>query len=405
MPVLRRKSKGFASLKKMEIETAHPPEQQNTGQRLHRMQGLALETRELSSATSNEASVQATHNTTPTASRIVSTVPGSGQPLSSLTGLSAGSLARRRLLRRMDRVAEILEPRSTTDNLQQELHAFRSTDSITRQGHGPSAKYGSAQIAAKSTRAAPDLPRGIDKYSPTALSTTRHSYSLSKVHPINRSPDWFASHEAYTSGFYTHAHDGQDTQSALRSFGNASVPVHNVHADQAANLHARYEDAIPNYGLPVDTAEYRSTPQGAHYANVELGNGTPGTSRYPNHMTSLSPGCGPGDHAGQPAQDAYCFDQNIPMSTLQWELVERRPLQYSVPEAISYASEAHLQMNNRDVGRIDAEPFPMSLPYAPFAEDSARFQRGRADLFSYGPYPSSPPRLQPLRGFWQRNYL
>lgn len=385
------KPKRTAPSSKKKSDFNVPPEQKDSHQASHRPQGLSLETRDLSSAASNRLSVQGTLQATTPASRVLSSLPGSGQQLSSLTGLSAGSLARRRLLRRMDRAAESLEPRPTRDELQRELHAFRALESQDQQGHGPSARYGSAKIPIKTPRPPPDLPQPGPSYFPSVLPDLCRSCSSAKMQHIHRSPDWFASNGSNADVAHNNA------QIFSRDTASVKTPMY---AGPGFDQYAQSANVIPDYGLPTGSSDYYSAFQNNRHVDVGLPDHAPQASTSYGHSVQAPAHQQAFDE--QFAQHGCTLNENFPSTEYSWELVGRRPLQRSSPQMMSSAGHAHLQTCIPNASPVVPGSFPSSVPYM---DEVAQFQRGREDLFSYFPHTSSPARLQPLSGFWQRNYL
>lgn len=366
---------------------------------VHRVQGLSLESRDVSSSPTVNHSRQATGETASRSSRIPSNVAESGPQVSSLTGLSAGSLARRRLLRRMDRVAEPLAPRSPGEELQRELRAFRSAENTATQTHGPSAKYGFATVAPRSSGPIPDIPKPEQRHRPSVQSpATYHPGFTSSLQAVNRSPDWFASNESFATDTFSRNFQLYAPPSRHTTSRDVYPPARDLQP-QSSNHFSQPVDRISDYGLTASSPNYPSVLVQPTYPPVSH----PQIHRpgYDRETLYYQDACASDGFIAQSQPAGHDLNHNVPPPNYRWELVEVPQPHPTTPQL--WPSSPHMSI----AGPIIEQRPPIyhqEPDQTPYMEDPAPFQKGRTDLYGYVPT-SSPAHFQPLRGFWQRNYL
>lgn len=379
------------------------PEQTKTKpQSAHRTQGLSLQSRDLQSF-AGPHSRQATRDTASGCSRIVSTAADSGQ-VSSFTGLSAGSLARRRLLRRMDKAAQPLEPRSTQDTVQHDLRAFRTLDTTGGQSHGPSAKYGAANVPARSARPIPDVPRPPSRKHFRATSPAPQPSAGTSMHMVNRSPDWFASDESFHSRAPRNAYHvaASPHQAVIAS----NSYLRQEWLGQDPDIAMSSENRIPSYGLPIDSPRASIYQMQSHHSPSAYQHSLPRApasyfAEHGIHPRSNFPSS-PRYHPRSPARQ-HDLASRTPSVAYRWELVETQSPRD--PPALHTQSVRDMEAQGALIEQDGWRPSGPGMETSSYAEEPAYFQRGRSDLLNFDHPSSKPAFLQPLHGFWQRNYL
>lgn len=362
----------------------------------HHKQGLSLESRQVGARAfvPSQQSVGATPSRT---SHHLSTIAESGQ-LSSLTGLSAGSLVRRRLLRRMEESYTETVPHASRQNLEAELRAFRSAEELGQQLHGPSAKTGAAVIPRNNMAPIPDLPAPTPPRLKALVPVTSQQRRIAYHQAENRSPDWFASKAS--------AATGADFNDVYVQAGSFRYP-RSVIAAQSQVSHLDFiEDpsyiqlgdnfspiAFPAYaGKPYDAQSYQE--QRYQHSHIRDGYAFPSPPQAP-HVSQSFP---------------------LPLTTPQ---LQAESQQFAEVHRISPYQHAAVASLHGDPYQPAEQPspqqpllyshttahFPQDFEDPDFADDAARFQRGRADLHNYIPEPPCRAPLQTLQGFWYRNNL
>lgn len=365
----------------------------------HRTQGLSLESREAGSSVTTP-SKNLTGESFSESSRKLSTVAESGQ-LSSLTGLSAGSLVRRRLLRRLDKAGTVVNQRMNEDNLGAELRAFRMSKNVVQeQSHGPLAKYGSAFISRGTTiaRAGPDLPQPQAPSENRAITLEPLQASVTYYGAQGRSPDWFASHESPGNGRF----------------------VHEPHFHQVPTTPASGVGLLPdtrrwnNEGLYI---EHSSPQHEGLYQDIPLCD--TGAAYYVNGPCMVqAPIVPPATSLQQVHQHGQCncafcpARQTLAPGPERHEILPRAQTfpQYQSQHPVAYAPAAGPQTDRMlnyapDPDLPDDEQWYEPVAEAPGTDDPSRYQQGMAELQTRILRYSSPGPSTQLQGFWQRNYL
>ncbi|KAK9895722.1 hypothetical protein P389DRAFT_68049 [Cystobasidium minutum MCA 4210] len=379
---------------------AKPPKQQLAAPPLHRTQGLSLETRDAGSSALTPSRPD-TNESTCGNSRNLSSAAESGH-LSSLTGLSAGSLVRRRLLRRMERAGSVVVPSTEHNNLQAELRVFQTTNPLGSQAHGPSAKYGTAVINKSKTWPKLDLP-DLPILPKTAPVYSSPAAQIMHIKPSDRSPDWFADHDSPMAGTVPVNQDVSHhwEQSALENEQNkycrSQEHVGQLYPQQPPQMQMSYSH--PSGHLSCCCSQPRHHRPGV---DSEMAfEYAPATASQPCHYY----GPDENDIYGMPRapfsgdisyghRDTLQGLDQTPQSTHA-----HRPPAILPPQLQLRSDTLHDTLDTQHYPAISHELELANL------DDPTRFQRGRADLQTYHPYTSSPGPLLPSRGFWQPNYL
>jgi hypothetical protein len=359
----------------------------------HKRQGPTLNTHDAESATTPRQR-QITDRTQSGSSHAASPNTQS-RVLSTLTGLSAGSLARRRLLRKIARADERAAKEDVSPaDLEEELRIFKQQhQSQGSQAFGPTAKYGSAKVPNANVRSAPEIPQASPRQrTQSAHASTARAFFQSPTQNQDRSPDWFAG-----------------TGSPAYSMLHRNCPSHTSPGNTVPRANTS------RLGLGLTDAPFCQTMDRTNAVTQSPYGRMPGNARSTRGAGQAFP------HYSSP-RPVYVEEQLLHYGGAEDWPTENDTRSYvdgwqyaPTPEdRISYPDERHQYQNARlPEPSTSTVSYPAEPPYraptprlASYIPAAAPFQQGRAGLYSYHDT-SSPacPSMQPPRGFWQRNVL